>query len=608
MPEDTLDSSNRMGVGVNVSSLSNRVTPIAGLEEEMQSILRDVSLDAREKSSLYYQLLQRYFRHGEEERRPFTTLNAYKSYDPTVVRAEGLQDDQILDIIPTTCCKKASALLSWIKQSNIIRWDQTGATSINGVKLDNSNIADLVRDLMTERNVPPPPGSREFITSLKKLNVPVSLIGNPSRWETQTPFSTHPSPGIVTTTAKHLARKVSQISTSRRTPLATPVRRTSQTPPTASSLGIVQFYHLSMPPKPQPARKLLENLYYNLRNPSAFAGVQPLKKASGYAVSRGKIKNWLASQDTYTLFKPVRKKFRRNPYLVSNINDLWQADLVDTQRLKEDNDNVSYLLTVIDVFSKKAYIQPLINKTPNIVIEGFRKIFDENAQKPYKLQTDKGSEFVAASVKKFFAENDIDNFTTQNDDVKAAVIERFNRTLKTRMYKFLYRRNSTRYLDDLQSIVNAYNCSYHRSIKMSPNEVTDDNILQVYRNLYDQRREAKTRKPKLKVDDHVRLAKRKDVFEKGYTMTYTEEIFKVIKVIRHPIPVYRVADLNDKPLAGKFYDHELQKVHYDPNAEFVVEEIIKIKGKGKNAQYFVKWRGYPSSFNSWIPSENLRHL
>lgn len=81
--------------------------------------------------------------------------------------------------------------------------------------------------------------------------------------------------------------------------------------------------------------RMLNNIYYKVDEPEAYAGTQPLGKKVKGRIAKDGVQEWLQSQDTYTLFKPSRKRFRRNRYVVTNINDLWQADLVDMQNLKE---------------------------------------------------------------------------------------------------------------------------------------------------------------------------------------------------------------------------------------------------------------------------------
>ncbi len=132
----------------------------------------------------------------------------------------------------------------------------------------------------------------------------------------------------------------------------------------------------------------------------------------------------------------------------------------------KENDNNKYLLTCIDVFSKYAWARALKNKSRLEVTKAFKSILEEG-RVPKKLQTDKGMEFFNKHFQDFMKEHDIHHFATATD-LKASVVERFNRSLKSQMWRFLTATNSQRYIDVLQDIMQGYNSSYHRSIKMRP--------------------------------------------------------------------------------------------------------------------------------------------
>ena len=142
----------------------------------------------------------------------------------------------------------------------------------------------------------------------------------------------------------------------------------------------------------------LSRLYYNPAEPVSFSGVAPLQRKLGEKYGKKAIQNWLQSQDTYTLHKPARRKFPRNRYVVFAINEVWQVDLNDMRGLSKYNDGVNYILTVIDVFSKRAFAKPLKNKTAAEVIKAFESIFSESNMRPKNIQSDKGTEFTAEDV------------------------------------------------------------------------------------------------------------------------------------------------------------------------------------------------------------------
>ena len=215
--------------------------------------------------------------------------------------------------------------------------------------------------------------------------------------------------------------------------------------------------------------RILNSIYYDTKHTGSFGGIDRLRRASHPALgaSAKGVKQWLSEQDTYTLHKPVRYRFRRRRVVVGAINHQWQADLVDMSRLKRYNDDHTFLLTVIDVFSKKAWSIALKNKSASSLTAAFRRLLRNN-DGPQTMQTDKGKEFLNRQLQDFLKQKGIRHFTTHNEDTKACIVERFNRTLKTLMWKYFTKYQTLRYLDMVQHPVDSYNASYHRSIGMSP--------------------------------------------------------------------------------------------------------------------------------------------
>lgn len=350
----------------------------------------------------------------------------------------------------------------------------------------------------------------------------------------------------------------------------------------------------------------LSNIYYDTGHPAGYRGVRPLLETTRKKFSNAIVSEWIQSQDTYTLHKPARKRFPRNRFVVYTINELWQCDLIDMRGLSRFNDGVNYILTVIDIFSKKAFAKPLIRKTASEIIKAFNSIFAEADTLPKNLQSDKGTEFTAKEVKTFLSDNNVNYFTTKNPDVKAAVVERFNRTLKTRMWRYLTHKNTYRYIDSLEKLIYSYNRTRHTSIKMRPIDVNKSNSFKVWITLYG--KHEKIIKPKLKVNDFVRISKMKGTFEKGYETNWSDEIYKITKYINFPKPMYSLCDLNSDPIDGFFYEQELQKVVVTKNKTFKIDKILATKGKGCSKKYLVKWYGYSDAFNSWISATDLEEI
>ena len=175
---------------------------------------------------------------------------------------------------------------------------------------------------------------------------------------------------------------------------------------------------------------------------------------------------------------------------------------------------------------------------------------------PNAIQGDKGKEFVNRKFNSMLKKYKIQFFSTENDDIKASVVERFNRTLKSRLWRsFTYTRKK-RYIDKLQDFVQSYNHSIHSTIKMAPADVTKDDELLLLTNTYT------TASPKsnrsLKIRDSVRIVMTRRLFKKGYTALWSEEIFKVIEKVKSSPITYRLQDLMNEEIDGTFYIQELQ--------------------------------------------------
>ena len=193
---------------------------------------------------------------------------------------------------------------------------------------------------------------------------------------------------------------------------------------------------------------------------------------------------------------------------------LWEADLAFVQDIAKENDGVNYLLVVIDVLSKYVWVSLMKNKTARSLLEAFDSILSEG-RKPEKLRTVKGTEFVNESFQQYLKKKDI-QFYTANNEPKASVVERVNRTLKSKLYRYFTAVNSLRYIDVLQDLVDSYNNTYHRSIGRAPAAVSLLNVGTVRRKLYGGITSTVAKKFKFHVGDHVRLSLRKRLFKKGY--------------------------------------------------------------------------------------------
>ena len=320
------------------------------------------------------------------------------------------------------------------------------------------------------------------------------------------------------------------------------------------------------------------------------------KKRFGWGVTTGtgyiKKKNFSVLAEE--LHKPVKRKFKKRRVMVNGIDKIWAADLADMKAFEDYNDGYTFLLLVIDIFSKYGWIVPLKNKKGKTVAEALKNIFEK--RKPEKLWTDKGTEFKNKDVKKL-----IEIYSTENEE-KSSIVERWIRTMKEKMWKYFTDNKTYTYMDVLPDLVEDYNNTVHSSIKMTPIEASKKkNELTVWRNLYPDRYKIYDLTPKFSVGDKVRITKKKKVFEKGYTTRWREEIF-TIKEIQNTNPItYKLEDLKKEEIKGTFYEPELQKMKQQV---FRIEEVLE-KGEKES---LVKWKGYDETFNSLVDNKHIIDL
>ena len=260
------------------------------------------------------------------------------------------------------------------------------------------------------------------------------------------------------------------------------------------------------------------------------------------------------------------------------------------QLISKFNKGFRFLLCVIDISSKYTWVVPLKDKKGVSTVDAFQKILDKSGRRPNKLWVDKRREFHNNSFKKWLKDNDIEIHFIHNEG-KSVVAERFIRTLKTIIFKYMTSASKNVYIDKLDDIVGEYNNTYHRTIKMKPVDVKDDTYI-------DFKKEVNDKDPNFKVDDHVRISKYENIVAKVYKTNQSEDVF-VIKKVKNRVPwTYVINDLNDGEIIGTFYEKELQKTNQQ---DFRLEKVIKRKGD----KLYVKLKGYDNLFNSWIDKKDL---
>jgi hypothetical protein len=303
----------------------------------------------------------------------------------------------------------------------------------------------------------------------------------------------------------------------------------------------------------------LASLYSNPLEPSSFSGIKKLHNASNHEIKKSEIEKYLRSQSSYNKYIPYRNKYVRRVVMVPEPFYLFQADLLVLDKLSRYKSGYKYILSVIDCFSRVAYVTVLKKKTGEEVSVALDEIFDKFGPCKY-LQTDEGTEFFNSKVRHILEKWVVTHFHN-NSDTKACIVERFQRTLMSKIFRYFEHYHTKTYINVLDDIVTAYNNTIHSSLGRSPSSVTKENEmdtwLRIYRKLYETKWNMK---PKYQEGNFVRIKTKRSTFFKGYAGAYSERIFKISEVLKSYPITYKLVDEEGSPVLGIFYKQELSLV------------------------------------------------
>ena len=350
----------------------------------------------------------------------------------------------------------------------------------------------------------------------------------------------------------------------------------------------------------------LKARYKTPGDPTAFANTNTIVRHYNHTLNPSYIDRILSSIES----KSLHKEFHKGPRNISYSRFKryqFQIDLCFLQDLATYNDNIKYLLTVIDTFTRFAFVEPLQEKNANSVLLAFRRIIDPLTEKPYTIVCDKGTEFINREFKRYCNDLNIKLITPQSN-IHASFVERFNRTLQNLIRRFLTEYQTNRYIDELQNIVLSYNLRFHRMIEMSPYEAENNENAELHINNLLSLKDSKIKKqiPKYKIGDKVRIALEKNTFTRGYDQKASNEIFTIDNInLKTKIPLYYLKAANGETIQGGFYSFELAPTNIEV---FRIERILRRRQLNGVNQVFVKWLGYGNEFNQWINEADLENV
>ncbi len=359
-------------------------------------------------------------------------------------------------------------------------------------------------------------------------------------------------------------------------------------------------------------KSTIEKVGASPENPGSFSSAQKIRQSSneGEIKLSGKtISKWLETEDFHTLHRE-RRNVTDRPKVIAPF-PFYQFDS-DTAYMTnfphKQNEGYKFFVVFIDVFSKYAYAYPVRATTGSEMVTVMKDLFSKT-KKPEKLRTDLGVEFKNKMVADFLKHEKIDHFFAESDK-KANVAEQFIKTIKSKLLKYMVKNKTAKWVHVLDDLVSSYNNTPHRSIGKPPAMVKLGDSFAIWNKVYEKMPNKPfpkwTKKHHYKLGDNVRISLVRHPYAKAYDEYWTREIFTITKLkFNQYIPQYEIKDWHNEPIGGSFYQGELQRVNVVDDTQYDVEKIVRKRTVRGEKQYFVKWKGWPNSFNSWISSEQV---
>ena len=355
----------------------------------------------------------------------------------------------------------------------------------------------------------------------------------------------------------------------------------------------------------------IEEIYSDVSNPAGLASIEKLYNAlhdEDESVTKNQVKQFLATQNSYTLHKVTPNRFQRRRYLFFKPGYVLLGDVMYLNPLVKTN--TPYLLLLMDGFSRYLHVSPLRSLKAKCVSPVIERIITNSIYDYTHIFSDEGMEFRNKIVQSMLKKHNVKWYTTYSKEIKCSVIERMIKTLKIKMSKYISHHNKINLVEILPKIVETYNHTIHKSLfGFTPASVylmyrwSDISSLskRIYINFS---KKCKLVRFKHSVGDVVRIKSVRRQFSRVHYEQNTKELFKIITVNNHHVPIsYIISELdNDVPISGIFYHQELTKVI--DTGEYSIQ-ILETRKDGNSLKYKVKFIDFPNAKEKWISSKNL---
>jgi transposase InsO family protein len=361
----------------------------------------------------------------------------------------------------------------------------------------------------------------------------------------------------------------------------------------------------------------LKSIYYDPKHSGSFGGVDKLfravRKEGKFVLSRKKISDWLLKQEDYAVHREERANVKRRRVIAPFVDYQWDVDTANMEYYKKHNEGYAYFLLAVDILSKYVWTVAVRGRTGKEIVKALQGIFTEG-RKPTKLRSDPGTEYSNRDVRGLLKKEGVQYFVTHNL-VKASYAERSIKTIKGRLVRYMTRHQTHRWVDILADVTKSYNNTYHRSIKRTPQSVKPDDSASLWQLQYEVLAKAPAKRStlprisqfKFKVGDLVRVSFMRRPFQREYDERWSRELFVINqRFMTEYIPQYRLKDYAGEEITGTFYQNQLKRAFKQET--YLVEKTIGSRKRGGEKQYLVRWKGWPSKYDTWIREVDFKSL
>jgi len=349
-------------------------------------------------------------------------------------------------------------------------------------------------------------------------------------------------------------------------------------------------------------------------DPIAFGGVTALTQSVPH-LSKKRAREILDHIDSYTLHRFFRSPTQYNPYFLYHRRAFIQSDLIDVQQLASQNDDIRFLLLIIDCFTRRIWVYPLQRKNAQQVLQALKLWLLRDGGRRRRgrqvFSADGGKEFQNALVQNLLRHYNVE-LQLASGTSKACYAERANRTIQDILYKYLSDAETSTYIDKLPALVRTYNQRGHRSLRyLSPAQADlPRNEISVRAIAIKRYSAIKPKKPRFQIGQVVRIktsAKAVSSSRRSYAEQFHGEYYRIQRINqRLPIPLYYIQSLDTlEHLEDGFYAEEITPVR---SQRFKIASVLAWRGRGRQRQALVRWQFFSPRWDTWVNADQLERI